>query len=425
VTTNSILVYVLADIAVVIVASALLGSAARRLGQPAVVGQIIAGILLGASFLGRLPGDPGKHLFPDAVVPYLTVLSQVAVVIFMFVVGYEIDLHRVRGLTRAVPAVAVAAFAVPMALGAGLALAFGTDRSTFGTHASEPGFALFIGVATSITALPVLAAIIRERDIAGIPASIVATTSAGIMDVAAWLVLAVALAETKPTAGRPWLLTLLILAFAVFMLVVVRRVLTWWLAQPRSLLAGQVPIALTLAIASAWVTASLGLHPVFGGFLAGLTMRGRNQPPDADVLRFMEPAGAVMLPLFFVVTGLSVVINTLRGQDFLLLAGLCLIAIAGKLGPAYGAARLSGLDSRQSGIVAVLVNARGLTELIALSVGLQAGIIGTRLFTVLVLMGLVTTLMTGPLLTLIGRSRPSQPVSLPGTPGACRNRPGR
>lgn len=413
--TNSVLVYVLADIAVVIAASALLGSAARRLGQPAVVGQIIVGILLGASFLGRLPGDPGKHLFPQPVVPYLTVFSQVAVVIFMFVVGYEIDLHRVRGLTRAVPAVAIAAFAVPMALGAGLALAFGTDRSAFGTHASEPGFALFIGVATSITALPVLAAIVRERDIAGIPASIVALTSAGIMDVAAWLMLAVALAETKPTAGRPWLLTLLlILAFAVFMLVVVRRVLTWWLAQPRSLLAGQVPIALTLAIASAWVTASLGLHPVFGGFLAGLTMRGRNQPPDADVLRFMEPAGAVMLPLFFVVTGLSVVINTLRGQDFLLLAGLCLIAIAGKLGPAYGAARLSGLDTRQSGIVAVLVNTRGLTELIALSVGLQAGIIGTRLFTVLVLMALVTTLMTGPLLTLIGRSRPSQPVSLPG-----------
>jgi len=201
----------------------------------------------------------------------------------------------------------------------------------------------------------------------------------------------------------------------VFMLVVVRRALAWWLAQPRSLLAGQVPIALTLAITSAWVTAALGLHPVFGGFLAGLTMRGHKQPPDADVLRFMEPAGAAMLPLFFVVTGLSVTINVLRGQDLILLAGLCLIAIAGKVGPAYGAARLSGLDSHQSSIVAVLVNTRGLTELIALSVGLQAGIIDKRLFTVLVLMALVTTLMTGPLLTLIRRrSRPPQPASLPG-----------
>src|SRR5262249_2425413 len=159
-------------------------------------------------------------LFPTAVIPYLTVLSQVAVVIFMFVVGYEIDLHRVRGLSRAAPAVAAAPFAVPMALGAGLALAFGSDRSIFGGPASEPGFALFLGVATSITALPVLAAIVRERDITRIPASIVAMTSAGIMDVAAWLMLAFALAEAKPTAGRPWPVTLLlILAFTVFMLV--------------------------------------------------------------------------------------------------------------------------------------------------------------------------------------------------------------
>ncbi|HEV2372201.1 MAG TPA: cation:proton antiporter [Streptosporangiaceae bacterium] len=410
--TNTVLVYVLADIAVVVAASALLGIVARRLGQPTVVGQIITGILLGASFLGRLPGNLEKHLFPAAVVPYLTVLSQVAVVIFMFVVGYEIDLRRVRGLTKAVPAVAVAAFAVPMALGAGFAWAFGSGTGTFGPHVSGAGFVLFMGVATSITALPVLAAIVRERGIAGLPASIVAMTSAGAMDVVAWVMLAVAMTEAKPTSGRPWWLTLvLILAFVVFMLVVVRRVLGWWQAQSRSLLAGQVPIALTLAIGSAWVTASLGLHPVFGGFLAGMTMRRQGQAPDADVLRFMESAGGVLLPLFFVITGLSVVIGTLHAQDLVLLAALCLIATAGKLGPAYGASRFSGLDHRQSTITAVLVNTRGLTELIALTVGLQAGIIGTRLFTVLVLMALVTTLMTGPLLTLVSRSR--QPSQLP------------
>ncbi len=409
--TNSVLLYVLGDIAIVVAASALLGNLARRLGQPAVVGQVITGILLGTSFLGRLPGHLEQHLFPAAVVPYLTVLSQVAVVIFMFVVGYEVDLHRVPGLTKAVPAVALAAFAVPVALGGGFAWAFGKGPATFGPHPSGAGFVLFMGVAMSITALPVLAAIVRERGITGIPASVIAITAAGIMDVAAWLMLAVALTEAKPTTGRPWPLTLLLIsAFVVFMLVVVRRVLDWWLAQWRSLLTGQVSIALTLAIGSAWVTASLGLHPVFGGFLAGLAMRGRNRPPDADVLRFMESAGGVLLPLFFVVTGLSVVIGTLRGRDFILLIALCLIASAGKLGPAYAASRLSGLDPRQSATTAALVNTRGLTELIALSVGLQAGLIGIRLFTVLVLMALVTTLMTGPLLTIIDPSpQPSPP----------------
>jgi Kef-type K+ transport system membrane component KefB len=149
-------------------------------------------------------------------------------------------------------------------------------------------------------------------------------------------------------------------------------------------------------------------------------MRGRGQAPDADVLSFMESASGALLPLFFVVTGLSVTIGALRGGDFLLLAVLCLIASAGKLVPAYTASRLSGLDRRQSAVVASLVNTRGLTELIALSVGLQAGIIGTRLFTVLVLMALVTTLMTGPLLAFLGcRARlavrpPVQPVDLPG-----------
>lgn len=421
-TANSALLYVLADIAVVVAVSAFLGKLAQRLGQPVVIGQIITGILLGSSFLGRLPGHLEKHLFPVAVVPYLTVLSQVAIVIFMFVVGYEIDLHQVRGLTRAVPAVALAAFAVPLGLGAGFAWVFSRGSGTFGPHAGGAGFVLFMGVATSITALPVLAAIVRERGIARLPAGVIATSAAGIMDVAAWMVLAVAVAETRPSGGRPWPLTLLLISvFVVFMLVIVRWGVNWWLAQPRSLLTGQVPIALTLAMGCAWITASLGLHPVFGGFLAGLAMRGRNRSPDPDVLRYMESAGSILLPLFFVITGLSVVVGSLRGEDFILLVAFCLLASLGKLGPGYAASRLSGLDPRQSAITATLVNTRGLTELIALSVGLQAGIIGARLYTVLVLMALVTTLMTGPLLARIGplpqEARPQESRSREARPG--------
>jgi Kef-type K+ transport system membrane component KefB len=169
------------------------------------------------------------------------------------------------------------------------------------------------------------------------------------------------------------------------------------------LLSNQVPVALVLAAASAWVTASLGLHPVFGAFLAGLTMPSRDDAPDADVLRVMEQAGGLLLPLFFVVTGLTMNIGALNGEDVLLLVVVVACAMLGKIGPAYGAARLGRLDRRQSAMVAALVNTRGLTELIALNVGLTAGIIDQRLFTILVLMALITTMATGPLISAIGR----------------------
>jgi Kef-type K+ transport system membrane component KefB len=224
------------------------------------------------------------------------------------------------------------------------------------------------------------------------------------MDVTAWLVLAVALVGTSAAGSRPWPVSVLLLAgFVVLMLVVVRPALRWWIRRPGALLSSQVPLALVLAAGSAWVTSSLGLHPVFGAFLAGLTMPGRDDVPDADVLRIMEQAGGLLLPLFFVVTGLTMNIGALNGRDVVLLVVIVACAMLGKLGPAYGAARLSRLDRQQSAMIAALVNTRGLTELIALNVGLSAGLIHQRLFTILVLMALITTAATGPLISAIGR----------------------
>jgi Kef-type K+ transport system membrane component KefB len=187
------------------------------------------------------------------------------------------------------------------------------------------------------------------------------------------------------------------------MLAVIRPALRRWVQRPGALLANQVPVALVLAAASAWVTGSLGLHPVFGAFLAGLTMPGRDGTPDADVLRIMERAGGLLLPLFFVVTGLTVDLGSLDGGDVVLLIVIVACAILGKTGPAYGAARLSRLDPRQSAMIASLINTRGLTELIALNVGLSAGLIHQQLFTILVLMALITTMATGPLISVISR----------------------
>jgi Kef-type K+ transport system membrane component KefB len=405
---------VIGDVALVLVFSSLLGATARRCGQPKVVGQIIAGIVLGPSLLGRLPGDPTARIFPSAALPVLNVLAQIAIVIFMFVVGYELDRGSLRRGCRAAPLIAAGALAVPMILGSGLTLVFRPGFAALGQPHITRSLLLFMGVALSVTALPVLAAIARERGIAGTVAGVTATAAAGAMDVAAWLVLAAALVGTAHATSRPWPVTLiLITGFTAVMLLLVRPALRWWIRRSRSVLSSQLPVALALALGCAWVTASLGLHPVFGGFLAGLTLPSPDGTPDAEVLAPMEQVGGLLLPLFFVVTGLSLNIRALSGTAFLMLAILCSLAAAGKLGPAYLASRAGGLNSADAATVAALVNARGLTELIVLNVGLSAGVIDQRLFTVLVLVALIMTVATVPLLSLISartlRNAPPEP----------------
>jgi Kef-type K+ transport system membrane component KefB len=409
---DTVVAEVIGDITLVVVVSSLLGAVARRCGQPTVIGQILAGLLLGPSLLGRLPGHLTGHLFSHQVLPYLTVLAQVAVVIFMFSVGYEIEFRSVRGHGRAIPLVAAAALLVPMSLGMACVLIFRTDLLAMGERSTGHSFVLFIGVATSITALPVLAAIMRERNLAGTTAGAIATSAAGIMDVSAWLVLAAALVGTSGSAKLPWLITVLLTGgFVAVMLLAVRPALSWWTGRSQSLVSSQVPVAFAFAMGSGWVTAALGLHPVFGSFLAGLTMRGKNRAPDAGLLRSMDQAGNLLLPLFFVVTGLSLNIGAVQGDALVLLVVICIVASAGKLGPAYAVSRACGLAPSQSATIATLVNTRGLTELIALNVGLDAGLINQGLFTILVLMALITTLMTGPLLSLVRPSRAERPIT--------------
>jgi len=398
---DAIIAHVIGEVALVLVVSSLLAAVATRLGQARVIGQILAGIVLGPTVLGQFPGHLTSHLFPAATLPSMNVLANVAVVIFMFVVGYELEFRSLSGIRRIPLMVAGGAFLVPMALTAGALIAFRPGfESVAGTHHLSEPFVLFMCVALSITALPVLASIVRERGIAGTRVGSTATAAAGIMDVPAWLVLAVALTGTTGKPGRPIAVTVaLLIGFAVTMLVIVRPVLRWWLRRKQSLLSTQAPVALGLALGSAWVTAALGLHPVFGGFLAGLTMPSLDRTPDAEVVRPLEEIGNLLLPLFFVVTGLSLTIGSLSGEAFAMLAVVCVIASAGKAIPAYAASRAGGLDPRDSAAVAALVNTRGLTELIALSAGLTAGVIDRELFSVLVLMALITTLLTAPVLS--------------------------
>jgi len=402
---NTAVADVTGDIALVIVVSSVLGTVARRLGQSAVIGQIMTGVLLGPSVLGRLPGHLTSLLFPHRVLPDLTVLAQVAVAIFMFAVGYEIDLARLRGHGRVVPLVAAAALVVPMGLGLACALFFRSGFTAIGEVHQGRSFLLFVGVAVSITAMPVLAAIVRERDLVGTVGGAVATAAAGSMDVAAWLLLAAALIGSGHSGPFSLPVTIVLAGSLVaFMLTLVPRTLRWWTHRATSVLSDPVPLSFALAMGCAWVTSSLGLQAVFGGFLAGIAMRAGHREPDADVVRPLDQLGTLLLPLFFIVTGLSLNIGAVGGDGFAALAVLLAVAVVGKIGPAYGVSRLCGVERREAATIAVLVNTRGLTELIALNVGLTDGLIGQRLFTVLVLMALITTMMTGPLLTVMRRS---------------------
>lgn len=408
---NSTTADVIGAIALALAVASVLTWVARRCGQPAVTGQILTGIVLGPSLLGHLPGHLVSHLFPHQVLPYLTEIAQVAVVIFMFGVGYEIEFKALGRYGRMVPLIAVGSFFVPMGLGVTCALLLRPEFSAIGQTDQGRSFILFMGVAMSITALPVLAAIAREKNLAGTTVGVIATAAAGMMDVVAWLVLAATLIGTGH-AGRFSLpvTLLLITGFIVAMLAVVQPAVRWWADRRRPVVSSLVPVAFVLAMASAWVTATLGLQPVFGAFLAGLTMRGRNQQPDLNVVRSMDLAGSLLLPLFFVLSGISLNVSSVSGDAFILLAVVVVVACAGKGGPAYGIARAGGLKARDAGTVAVLVNTRGLTELIALNVGLDDGIIGPRLFAVLVIMALVTTFATVPLLSLIRRPGALRPA---------------
>jgi Kef-type K+ transport system membrane component KefB len=393
---------VIGDVALVLGASYLFGALARRVGQPTVVGQIVAGIALGPSLLGKLPGNLSHRFFTTDAVPFLSTVAQIAVVVFMFGVGYEIEPRSVRSHRKPVLLIAVGAMVVPLALGSAVALGVEHVGAFNGHHAVGRSFLLFMGVATSITALPVLAAIVRERGLAGSVVGDVCTAAAGLMDVLAWLVLAVALIGTKAAGSRSWSQTVLLLVvFVAVMFLVIRPALKWWNRRPGSVMASQVPAALLLAMAGAWATAALGLHPIFGAFVAGLAMPKPDGAPDAEVLRSTEQTGGLLLPLFFVVTGLTTNIGALSGDDLALLAVILVCSIGGKFAAGYAMARLGGMDNRRSTLIGALVNTRGLTELIALSVGLRAGIIDGRLFTILVLMALITTAMTGPLITAI------------------------
>ncbi|HZB47591.1 MAG TPA: cation:proton antiporter [Mycobacteriales bacterium] len=394
-------------VAVVVAACKLAGLAVARLGQPAVIGEILAGILLGPSVLGALAPGAADALVPPSTLPQIGVLAQIGVVIYVFLAGTEVDGGLLRGNGRLALVVSHVSIAVPFLFGVLLALAAYGRLAPAGIGFLP--FALFLGVSMSITALPVMARILQDLGMLRSEVGTLALTCALIGDATAWCLLAlvVALVAASSVVGVLWTV-LLAAVFAGLLLGVVRPVLvrlegTGRLPRP----AVAVPLALVAVFAAASTTEWIGVHAIFGAFLLGLVLPTANDTVRTVRDTFQGLTGLLLLPLFFASTGLKTEIGLLGTDPVLWLWCLAalVLAVAGKLGAALLAARAVGTGWRPALQLGVLMNCRGLTELIVLDIGLQLGVLSRELFTMLVLMALVSTAMAAPLARRVAVTR--------------------
>ena len=387
------------QMACILLACRVVGWMARRVGQPQVVGEMIAGVVLGPSLLGLLAPSVQAALFPAESLGVLYVGAQLGVGLYMFLVGLEFDPRLFPGRLRSAAAVSISGMAAPFALGGLLATWLVHEPNLFAERATTLEAVLFLGAAMSITAFPMLARILYERGLTGTPLGSLALAAGAVDDATAWCILALVVASF---GAGPMVAVVAIgggLAYALGILLLGRPLLAGLgrAADAASAVTpGLLGVTLALFMLGAWAMDAIGIHAVFGGFLLGVAMpRGLFA---REVRRQLEPFVVVgLLPLFFTYSGLKTRLDLLWDPHSLWIAGVVLVAaVAGKAGACYLAARLTGADSRTAAAVGVLMNARGLMELIILNIGLQVGIIEPRLFSVMVFMAIVTTLMATP-----------------------------
>lgn len=406
---------VLADVAIVLIVGALLLHVSRLARQPAVIGEILAGVALGPSLLGLLPGHLTKTVFPTEGRPYLSVIAQVGLLLFMFILGWELDPGHLRRSRGAVAAVSAGSITVPFILGIGAAaLCYHRYSTPAGHRVPLITFALYLAVAMSVTAFPVLARILADTELSTTGVGRLALASAALGDLVAWCLLAVVVGMSTAHGTGGFLSTVGWSAgYLVGMVTVVRpllgRLITRQLARGSSL--GLTSLVAAGALLSAYLTTLIGIHPIFGAFAFGMVMPSRARLElEMTVQQPLRDAGRLLLPVYFIVTGLSVNVGALRGRDWWTLALMLAVACLGKLLGATLPAAWTGLPWRQAFGVGLLMNTRGLTELIILNIGLSLGVLDNRLFTIMVLVALITTAMAGPLVPYLV---PRSPAVLP------------
>jgi Kef-type K+ transport system membrane component KefB len=372
----------------------------RFIGQPPVIGEVVAGILLGPSFLGEY----SEYVLPRSVAPYLGTVAQLGVILYVFLVGLELNAGRLRERAHATVAIAHAGIVVPFLLGATLAVGLYRDFAPAGVPFTS--FALFFGISLSVTAFPVLARILTDRGINHTDLGVLALGCAAAADVTAWCLLALIVGVAQAKLGGAVVVTVLAMAFVAVMVVVVRPLASRavWRLETEPLTPGKAAWVFVAVLLSALATEAIGIHAIFGAFLLGAVI-----PHDSAVARELtrkleDVATALLLPAFFAYVGMRTQIGLVSGLGQWLVCGLIILAAtAGKFGGTLAAARLMGLDRRTAASLGVLMNTRGLMELIVLNLGLDLGVLSETLFAMMVLMALVTTMATSPVLQLLNR----------------------
>jgi Kef-type K+ transport system membrane component KefB len=388
-----------AQVLAVTLLSRAIGLLTWRLGQPLVIAEMIGGIMLGPSLLGWVAPELWAHLFTSESLLPLRLASQFGLMFFMFLVGLELDSSHYRGRSSSSVVIAQIGIVVPFVLGSALGLWMYPRFSSEST--SRTAFVLFVGAAMSITAFPVLARILTEWRMLDTRVGAIAIASAAIGDVTAWCLLAfiVAVARHHDVSGAA-ITTVAAIAYVGLMVGAVRPLLSRLAARvtpPDTVPQTVVAIVVVLVLISSWATELIGIHALFGGFLAGVIMPRENGFARALSHR-LEGLVVMLLPLFFASSGLNTQIGLLSGGNEWAVCGLIiLVASAGKFGGSAVAARTTGFSWREAGVIGVLMNTRGLMELIVLNIGLELGVISPIVFSMMVIMALVTTFTTTPL----------------------------
>ena len=394
----------LMQIIIIIFFARVFGFLFKKIGQPAVIGEIVAGIILGPSILGLFLPEANHFLFPAASLGTLNFLSQIGLILFMFIIGMELDLKAISKQAYDAVIISHASIIIPYTLGMGLAYFIYKDYAPAGT--SFLSFALFMGIAMSITAFPVLARILQEKGLTRSKLGAMALTCAAADDLTAWCILAAVIALVKSGSSVSALYTIsLAVIYVLVMLKIIRPALNRLehvYHNRETKRTAVIAFLFLMLIVSSYVTSVIGIHSLFGAFMAGVIM-----PPSFSfrkiVIDKIEDISIVLLlPLFFVITGLRTQIGLLNEVHLWITFGwILLVAVAGKFGGSALAARVVGQSWKDSLSIGVLMNTRGLMQLIVLNIGYDLGILSPEIFAMMVLMALVTTFMTGPALDLI------------------------
>ncbi|HET7840485.1 MAG TPA: cation:proton antiporter [Terriglobia bacterium] len=410
--SSGVLTHVLLALVVIILSARALGSLFRRFNQPPVIGEMIAGILLGPSLLGRVLPGVSAYLLPTQVAPFLSVIANVGVILYMFLVGVELNTDLLRERTHASVATSHASIIAPFLLGSSLALWLYPIYSS--SDVPFVVFALFMGVSMSVTAFPVLARIITDRQMQESPLGTISLACAAVDDVTAWCLFALVVSVARAHAGRVLVTLALTAGFILAVFLWVRPAAIWFTrqhAQRRQTGQGSIVISCAALLLAALTTERIGIHALFGAFLVGAVIPF-NSPLAEDIKKKFEDLVVVLfLPTFFAFTGLRTQIGLVHGlREWLICLVIIGVASLGKFGGGTIAARLTGLKWRQAASLGILMNTRGLMELIVLNVGLDLGVLSPTLFTMLVIMAIVTTLTTTPVLQALTPAVEELPV---------------